>query len=82
MSRISYSELKAFQDFTQREWESIPPEIQLTGTIKHLTEGEKMSLACLRASLTIWNKRGMLIPDWQSKVDLEDLTFSSEPMCD
>ena len=82
MPRITYNELKAYQDFLQRTWEYTSPGIQLVGATKPMTEGEMMAFACLKASLTIWNKRGMLSPDWESKINLENLYFDSTPMCD
>lgn len=79
MTKLTVKELLIFQDQARKELLTIRGDQFLPGMQKGFTEGEARALAFLRASLMTWGKRGILVADWESKIDLEPLLESSSP---
>lgn len=79
MKKVTSQELRIYMDQARKELLNIGGGHFLPGMNNAMTDGEALAFAFLRASLMIWNPRGMLTSDWDSKVDLEPLEESSSP---
>ena len=79
MKKLTLKELEIYQDQARKELLTIRADHILPGMQKGITEGQARALAFLKASLLTWGKRGILVADWESKIDLEPLLEDSSP---
>lgn len=79
MKKLTLQELEIYQDQARKELLNIRSDHFLPGMAHGVSEGQAKALAFLRASLMTWSKRGILVSDWESKIDLEPLFEDSSP---
>jgi len=82
MPKLTYKEVLLLKGWTRDSLLATSIPCTLQGMDRDLDEGDILAISYLRGSLQFMNSKGLLIPDWEKRFEIQLWHQDSEPDAD